>query len=205
MIKYSYQNCDWNVPTNESKQAHPTSTLAKNLRACNNFRLYNGRVATDELRSTDFLEKHMSSNDLLLHNSVVFNNGQKAPQVLPRLLDVIPEAKINLVIHYLRNDEIESASDLIDDLEPKSPQEFILKGIVNTYIGQMKGDLMAIRDAQKYFQHVGVSSSECDTIPGRQCMASCFFLLKQFKDALIYLSSIKNYLGKKNTSQKIIA
>ena len=30
-----------------------------------------------------------------------------------------------------------------------------------------------------------------DTIPGRQCMASCFFLLKQFEDVLIYLNSIK--------------
>jgi hypothetical protein len=36
-----------------------------------------------------------------------------------------------------------------------------------------------------------------DTIPGRQCMASCFFLLKQFDDVLIYLNSFKvsmNYL-----------
>jgi len=30
-----------------------------------------------------------------------------------------------------------------------------------------------------------------DTIPGRQCMASCFFLLKQFEDVLIYLNSIR--------------
>ena len=30
-----------------------------------------------------------------------------------------------------------------------------------------------------------------DTIPGRQCMSSCFFLLKQFDDVLIYLNSIK--------------
>lgn len=30
-----------------------------------------------------------------------------------------------------------------------------------------------------------------DTIPGRQCMASCFFLLKQFQDVLIYLQSVK--------------
>ena len=38
---------------------------------------------------------------------------------------------------------------------------------------------------------VGASASECDTIPGRQCMASCFFLLKQFDDVNIYLSSVK--------------
>ena len=30
-----------------------------------------------------------------------------------------------------------------------------------------------------------------DTIPGRQCMAACFYLLKQFEDVLIYLNSIK--------------
>ena len=35
---------------------------------------------------------------------------------------------------------------------------------------------------------VGGSASECDTIPGRQCMAACFFLLKQFDDVLLYLN-----------------
>ena len=47
--------------------------------------------------------------------------------------------------------------------------------------------------AQQFFQLVGASASECDTIPGRQCMASCFFLLQQFDDVLIYLKSIKQY------------
>lgn len=50
-----------------------------------------------------------------------------------------------------------------------------------------------VKIAQQYFQLVGSSASECDTIPGRQCMASCFFLLRQFEDVLIYLSSIKSY------------
>lgn len=48
--------------------------------------------------------------------------------------------------------------------------------------------------AQTFFQLVGASAAECDTIPGRQCMASCFFLLKQFEDVNIYLNSIKAYL-----------
>ncbi|CAK0882255.1 unnamed protein product [Prorocentrum cordatum] len=47
--------------------------------------------------------------------------------------------------------------------------------------------------AQQLFQLVGASTSECDTIPGRQCMASCFFLLRQFEDVLVYLKSIKPY------------
>ena len=40
---------------------------------------------------------------------------------------------------------------------------------------------------------VGASPSECDTIPGRQCMAQCFFILKQFDDVLVYLRSIRPY------------
>jgi intraflagellar transport protein 56 len=35
-------------------------------------------------------------------------------------------------------------------------------------------------------------------VPGRQCMASCFFLLRQFKDVNVYLSSIKPYIFNDN-------
>ena len=40
--------------------------------------------------------------DLLEHNLVIFRNGEGALQVLPPLIDVIPEAKLNLIIYYLR-------------------------------------------------------------------------------------------------------
>ncbi len=37
--------------------------------------------------------------------------------------------------------------------------------------------------------------SASNSAAGRQCMASCFFLLKQFEDVLVYLKSIKTYLA----------
>lgn len=82
-------------------------------------------------------------------------------------------------------------------------------------VGQATGSREHLKRAQQFFQlvgpsrtclvlcklaphadttvcmQVGASASECDTIPGRQCMASCFFLLKQFDDVNIYLSSVK--------------
>ena len=70
-------------------------------------------------------------------------------------------------------------------------QEYILKGVVNANIGQATGSREHLKMAQQYFQLVGASASECDTIPGRQCMASCFFLLKQFEDVNIYVNSVK--------------
>ena len=33
----------------------------------------------------------------------------------------------------------------------------------------------------------------------RQCMAACFFLLKQFDDVLLYLNSIKSYFYSEDT------
>ena len=79
------------------------------------------------------------------------------------------------------------------------PQEYILKGVVNAAVGQENGSREHLKIAQQYFQLVGGSASECDTIPGRQCMAACFFLLKQFDDVLLYLNSIKSYFYNDDT------
>ncbi|KAJ3100755.1 Intraflagellar transport protein 56 [Physocladia obscura] len=176
-------------------QHFPDSLIAINLKACNHFRLYNGKAAEAELNTIS--EKISSAfrfaDDLIKHNMVVFRGGEGALQVFPNLLDVIPEARLNLVIFHMKNDDIISAFNLMKDVEPSTPQEYILKGIVNAALGQDQESRDHLKIAQQYFQLVGGSASECDTIPGRQCMASCFFLLKQFDDVLIYLNSIKSF------------
>ncbi|XP_025060601.1 intraflagellar transport protein 56 isoform X1 [Alligator sinensis] len=177
-------------------QQVPDSTIALNLKACNHFRLYNGKAAEAELKS--LMDNASSSfefaKELIKHNLVVFRGGEGALQVLPPLVDVIPEARLNLVIYYLRQDDVQEAYNLIKDLEPATPQEYILKGVVNAALGQEVGSRDHLKIAQQFFQLVGGSASECDTVPGRQCMASCFFLLRQFDDVLIYLNSVKVFL-----------
>merc|ERR1712117_595682 len=116
-----------------------------------------------------------------------------ALQVLPPLVDVIIEARLNLVIYHLKQENVQEAYNLIKELEPTTPHEYILKGVVNAALGQDQGSKEHLKIAQQYFQLVGASASECDTIPGRQCMASCFYLLRQFEDVLVYLKSIKPY------------
>ena len=61
-------------------------------------------------------------------------------------------------------------------------------------LGQASGSRDHLKMAQQCFQLVGTSAHECDTIPGRQCMASCFFLMRQFDDVNIYLNSVKAYM-----------
>jgi len=176
--------------------AHPDSAIAINLKACNNFKIYDGKAGEEELKSLiELMDKSSQTfeNDLVRHNLVVFRNGENALQILTPLIDVIPEARLNLVIYYLRNDDYINAHNLIKNLEPATPSEYILKGIVTACIGQINDSREYIKLAQQLFQLVGASATECDTIPGRQSMASCFFLLKQFDDVLVYLESIKTY------------
>lgn len=176
--------------------AYPDSGIAINLKACNHYKLYDGKNAEAELKiMMDQLSSSSAhvDNDLVRLNLVVFRNGENAQQALPPLLDIIPEARLNLVIYYLRHNEVQEAFDLMKNLEPSTPQEFILKGVVNAAYGQVNDSKEHLKLAQQFFQLVGASASECDTIPGRQCMASCFFLLKQFEDSLIYLNSVKAY------------
>ena len=127
------------------------------------------------------------------HNLVVFRGGENALQVLPPLVDVIPEARLNLVIYHLKNDAVNEAYQLIKDMDCVIPKEYILKAVVHAVIGQQNEQKEHLRIAQNFFQMVGASPSECDTIPGRQCMASCFFILKQFDDVMVYFKSIRPY------------
>lgn len=176
-------------------QAHNMdSAIAMNLKACNHFRLYSGKTAETELLSLAKNGHALHDSDLIRHNLCVFRDGADALKVFPNLVDYIPEARLNLVIYYLRNGDVNEAYELIKDLDPSTPQEYILKGVVNASVGQESGSRKHLKMAQQYFQLIGASAAECDTIPGRQCMASCFFLLKQFEDVNIYLNSIKAYL-----------
>ncbi|XP_062336713.1 intraflagellar transport protein 56-like isoform X2 [Osmerus eperlanus] len=179
----------------------PDSTIALNLKACNHFRLFNGKAAEAELKNLIDISScsFEFAKELIKHNLVVFRGGEGALQALPALIDVIPEARLNLVIYYLRQDDVQDSYNLIKDLEPSTPQEYILKGVVNAALGQELCSRDHMKIAQQFFQLVGGSASECDTIPGRQCMASCFFLLRQFEDVLIYLNSVKSYFYNDDT------
>lgn len=57
--------------------------------------------------------------------------------MLPPLIDVIPEARLNLVIYHLKNDDVNEAYALIKDMECVLPKEYILKAVVHAVLGQI--------------------------------------------------------------------
>ncbi|KAI6183734.1 Tetratricopeptide repeat protein 26 [Aphelenchoides bicaudatus] len=180
--------------------AHPESAIAVNLKACNHYRLYNSKAAETELKALKNLATSDSSfgKDIVLHNTVVFRNGDSALQILPALLDVIPEARMNLCIYYLKKSrlyDIDAAYDLMKDQEASGAQYSLLKAIVYTIKGYDDQSTDLLETAAQYFKTFGESSSDCDTIAGRQSMASSHFIWKQFDECLVYLNSIKSFFS----------
>lgn len=190
-----------NEVLNTYLQANPHSAVAINLRACNHFRLFNGKAAESELKVLMDLQStsYNVENPIVTHNLVVFRGGENALQVFPSLMDVIPEARLNLVVYHLKNDEIDKAYELVKPIKPRVPSEFVLKAVVCAMVGQQLDAREPIKEAQDYFNLIGNAVTEKDTIPGRQCMASAFFLTKQFDEVVKYLSSIKMYFPQDDT------
>lgn len=185
-------------------QAHPASAFGVNLKACNHFKLYNGKAAETELKALADAGHALEADPILRHNAVVFRGGDGALLALPPLVDALPEARLNLAIFHLKGGRLHDAAGVLAAVEPTTVPEYVLKATVlvalaqAALLGKVGGGEKAaaaaaallqgltpreaLKQAQSYFHLVGASPSECDTIPGRQAMALCFFLKRQFED-----------------------
>lgn len=113
---------------------YPDSTIAINLRACNRFRLFNGRVAEQDIRS--IIDSGTFGAELLKHNAVVFANGEGSLNVMPELIDIVPESRLNLAIFYMKRGEAAEALQLMKATEPNIPTAYILKAVIYATLGQ---------------------------------------------------------------------
>ena len=110
------------------------------MKACNYYCLFNGKVPENELKIFDDLPETGDIKELIRHNTVVFSNGDKALNILPSLIDTIPESRLNLAIYHLKHNQADKANEILEGLDPSTPQECVLKAIVNVTLGQEKED-----------------------------------------------------------------
>jgi intraflagellar transport protein 56 len=136
LAPYLQQFPDSTIATNLKVYRHGSPgiksiSLTKwNRKACNHFRLYDGRAAEEELKPVlDAIASSSNApeNELIKHNLVVFRQGENALQVLQPLVGILPEARLNLVIFYLKNKDVDEAFKLMQNVEPTTPIEYILK------------------------------------------------------------------------------
>ena len=84
-VAMCYYKLDYYDVSLEILQAYlsrfPASTVAVNLKACNHFKLYNGKAAESEVKVLADQGVSYENQELIRHNLVVFRNGENALQV----------------------------------------------------------------------------------------------------------------------------
>lgn len=119
---------------------YPDSIIAINLKACNRFRLFDGRAAEVFIKNLE--NNGTFGSDLVKHNMVVFRGGEGALQVFPTQIDIVPEARLNLAIYYLRGGDVKKAEELMKDVQPSVSYEYVLKGAVHASLAQQLGSVI---------------------------------------------------------------
>ena len=173
------------------------SAVGLNLKACDYLRLFDSEIAESQLLQ---IKKFSSAsytfvNALIQHNVVVFHNGEDGFQVLPPLVHSLPEAKFNLAVLYLRENNAAEAYNLLQNYVPVDVSESILKATAMLAYGQMSGEASLIEEANATFAEVGDMVVVRDTVPGRQCMATSKFILGEYEECLRFLATIEQHLA----------
>ncbi len=133
---------------NKYLQSHSDSIIGNNLKAAIEFSSTSNEKAAqmillqlqDNCKSGKYRENNIilgnliEDQDLIRHNMAVYDSEDSGTssklKVFSQLIDIIPEAKLNLVIYYVKNDQINQAYNLIKDLQPSNTKEYIIKGKV---------------------------------------------------------------------------
>jgi intraflagellar transport protein 56 len=126
---------------------------------------------------------------------VVFHNGEDGLIELPKLVDSLPEARFNLALLYMRQNNPTEAYHLIQKFRPISTADNILKANVLLSFGQLTNEAAILEEANTIFAEIGELDVVRDTVPGRQCLATSKFMTSEYDDVLKILQSIEKSVG----------
>lgn len=177
-------------------QFNSDSAVALNLKSCDYLRLFDPEIAQSQLLQVSKFStaSYTFVDTLIKHNLCIFQNGEGGFKVLPSLVNSLPEARYNLAVLYLRQNNPIEAFHLLENYHAIDISESILKADVQMAISQLTGDSAALEEACQTFTEVGESEAR-DTVPGRQCLASAKFISNDFEEGLRVLQSIEEQIG----------
>ena len=169
------------------------SFVASNLRACVYYKLFKIKEAQAEINPLINVYPN-GFNKILQHNFALFTNDDQCLKVWHDCIKVLPEAACNIVLYYLKQNQLKDAKEIADKINPITLEESLVNAVCYAEYGQQYGDKTAVDVAIQLFEAIGLKKEEENTILGRQCLASSLFLTKNYEEAEIYVDSIKSYL-----------
>jgi intraflagellar transport protein 56 len=186
-------------PSNESVDLYLSensdSAVALNLKSCDYFRLFGQEIAESQLLQ---IRKFSSAaydfvDTLVTHNLCIFANGVDGFTILPKLVQALPEARYNLAVLYMRENNPTEAHEVLRDFTPIQLNESMLKGTVLLSLGQATSEASQIEEANTIFSEIGSMDGIKDTVIGRECLASTRFIVGEYEETLRVLETIEQY------------
>lgn len=188
---------DSNESVDAYLQANSDSAVALNLKACDYLRLFDAEIAESQLLQ---IRKFSSSSyefvdSLIKHNVCIFHDGDDGFTILPKLVTSLPEARFNLAILYMRENNPTEAYALLEAFNPIDVNELILKATVLIAVGQLTTESAPIEEANGIFQEIGTMDVIKDTVPGRQCLISSKFINGEYDEVLKIMQTIEQLIA----------
>jgi intraflagellar transport protein 56 len=172
------------------------SAVALNLKSCDYFRLFGQEIAESQLLQ---IKKFSTAayefvDNRVVHNLCIFQNGVDGFRILPKLVHVIPEARYNLAVLYLRDNNPVEANEILQDFQAIELNESILKASILLALGQANSEAPQIEEANSMFTEIINLEGVKDTVPGRECHASTKFIVGEYDAALKILQTIESFV-----------
>ncbi|OHS98347.1 hypothetical protein TRFO_08933 [Tritrichomonas foetus] len=173
------------------------SAVALNLKSCDYLRLFDPEVAESQLlqirkfssASYEFIEA------LIKHNICVFHDGTDGFTILTPLVSALHEARYNLCILYMReNNPTEAFNLLTDQFQTLELNEQLLKATIYLAIGQLTADTGPIEEANQIFKEIGEMDVVTNTVPGRQALATSKFIVGEYDEVLRIFKTIESMM-----------
>lgn len=173
------------------------SAIGLNLKSCDYFMLFAPENAESQiLQIKKFSSANYSYVDALIsHNLCVFSGGANCFNVFSSLVDSIKEARFNLIVSYMRNNNPIEASKLLENFVPADVNEHLLKAASLLASGQESADRAQIDEANQIYSSVGEMDDIKDTVIGRQALATSKFIIGEYDKVIKILETIKHLQG----------
>ncbi|OHT05457.1 hypothetical protein TRFO_26804 [Tritrichomonas foetus] len=173
------------------------SAVALNLKSCDYLRLFDPDVAESQLLQ---IQKFSSASYefidcLIKHNICIFHDGTDGFTILTPLVNALHEARYNLCILYMReNNPSEAFALLNDQFQTIDLNESLLKATVYLAVGQLTADTTPIEEANATFKEIGEMDIVKDTVPGRQALATSKFIVGAYDEVLRIFKTIESMM-----------
>eukprot|EP00698_Gefionella_okellyi_P021570 TRINITY_DN7021_c0_g6_i1.p1 TRINITY_DN7021_c0_g6~~TRINITY_DN7021_c0_g6_i1.p1 ORF type:complete len:809 (+),score=183.29 TRINITY_DN7021_c0_g6_i1:79-2505(+) len=180
---------------------HPTSLISCNLKACVAYVNASDPIAVLQTQFRLDNMEAISGKEHLELNIPVFKRDGSGLEAWSSLMEMFPEARLNMAVLHLQRGEPDEALQLIQSIHATRTDEKNILAAALLLVAMKRApcaaDISTLEEftrALSILRDIGANERVCDTILGRCALATVAYFEQQFALCACYLESLQQYL-----------